>query len=133
MAGDRQAPSGTPFDPLPQLYVHEWTLTDGLLTILGTCFFGIIAVGSTFDRWVHRTETGWEEVAACDLEIMDISIFDGVLVDTLDENYNARLTVKGGIPTQMDGPDHLLIGTAQPEGTTWEWDGRLWVLSGATP
>jgi hypothetical protein len=130
MAGDTQVPSGTPFDPLPQLFVYEWTPTDGLLTILGTCFFGPLVAGGSFYRVAHRTEAGWEEVGECDLEIIDISIFQGVLVDTLEQNYNARVTAKGRVPTAPEGREHLLIGMAHPDGM-WEWDGRFWVRAGA--
>lgn len=129
MSGDKQIPSGTPFDPLPQLYVYEWTPADGLLTILGTCFFGPVVVGGRLDRVAHRTAAGWEEIGEGDLQVIDISIFQGVMVDTLEQSYNARITAKGTAPTATGGRQHLLIASAQPDGT-WEWDGRFWVRPG---
>jgi hypothetical protein len=48
MAGDRQAPSGTVFDPSPQFWIHKVERNDPP-TVIGRCWFAPVAVGMTFD------------------------------------------------------------------------------------
>jgi hypothetical protein len=48
MAGDRQSPSGTGFDPAPQFSVHE-VLGHRPLTVTGRCLFAPVRVSTIFD------------------------------------------------------------------------------------
>jgi hypothetical protein len=85
MAGDRQTPSGTDFDPCPQFWVNE---IDHLrpLTLTGQCWFAPVRIGTIFDQFTPAD--GHDPPEPCCLRVEVIQIY-GQLVDELDQVLSA--------------------------------------------
>lgn len=94
MAGDRQAPSGTVFDPSPQFWIHKVERNEPP-TVIGRCWFAPVAVGMTFDA-VASKRTGTWELDRCWLQVKEVHAY-GHLIDELDQIVSARLLLSGDL------------------------------------
>jgi hypothetical protein len=74
MAGDRQAPSGTAFDPWPQFRVHE-IVSSGPLTATGRCWFAPVTVGTIFTAFTLPGQNRSPVPARCRLHVEAISVY----------------------------------------------------------
>jgi hypothetical protein len=124
MAGDRQSPSGTNFDPSPQfcVFVVERQLP---LTVTGRCWFAPVTVGMTFDA-VASKEAGTWVPAPCRLRVEEISVWEHYMLAELDQAWSARLVLHGDFPAGL-GPESVLVAQDCPAAGNWERQGRLWV------
>ena len=125
MAGDRQSPSGTSFDPSPQFCVHaiERQLP---LTMTGRCWFAPVAVGMTFDIVATKEEAGTWAPAPCRLRVEEISVWDHYMLAELDQGWMARLVLHGDFPAGL-GPESVLVAADGLASGRWERQGPLWI------
>jgi hypothetical protein len=96
MAGDRQAPSGTAFDPWPQFWVHE-VVSSGPLTVTGRCWFAPVTVGTVFSALAVPGQRHSPVPARCRLRVEEISAY-GRPAGELDQTVSARLILGGDVP-----------------------------------
>jgi hypothetical protein len=122
MAGDRQAPSGTVFDPSPQFWIHKVERNDPP-TVIGRCWFAPVAVGMTFDA-VASKRTGTWELDRCWLQIEEIHAY-GHLIDELDQIVSARLLLSGDQPSGLVSESVLVVRNYP--SAHWERQGALWL------
>src|ERR1022692_4176906 len=99
VAGDRQSPSGTSFDPSPQFWVDAVERQQPL-TVTGRCWFAPVTVGLTFDTVASKEAGAWAP-APCRLRVEEISVWEHYMLAELDP----------------DGP----------AASNWERQGSLWV------
>jgi hypothetical protein len=125
MACERQAPSGTAFDPWPQFRVHEVVSSDPL-TVTGRCWFAPVTAGTTFIALTLPGQDHSPVPGRCRLHVEAISVY-GRPASELDQNVSASLILDGDIPPAL-APDSLLISTtASQETGRWSWAGGLWI------
>lgn len=123
MAGDRQAPSGSAFDPWPQFWVHE-VVSSGSLTVTGRCWFAPVTTGTVFTALTAPGRHRSPAAAPCRLPVEEISVY-GRLIGELDQDVSARLVLSGEIPPAL-APGSVLIATASQEDGRWRRAGSLW-------
>ena len=124
MAGDRQAPSGTAFDPRPQFWVHV-VVCSGPLTVTGRCWFAPVAVGTVFTAVAAPGRHRSPAPARCRLRVEEISAY-GRPAGELDQAVSARLILGGDVPPSL-APESVLISTASQEADRWQRAGSLWI------
>jgi hypothetical protein len=124
MAGGRQAPSGTAFDPWPQFWVHE-VVSSGSLTVTGRCWFAPVTAGTVFTALTAPGRHRRPAAVPCRLPVEEISAY-GRLIGELDQDVSARLVLSGDIPPAL-GPGSVLIATASQEAGRWRRAGSLWI------
>jgi hypothetical protein len=122
MAGDRQAPSGTVFDPSPQFWIHKVERNEPP-AVIGRCWFAPVAVGMTFDAVASRRTGAWE-LDRCCLQVKEIHAY-GHLIDELDQIVSARLLLSGDLPSGL-APESVLVSRNYPSAQ-WEFQGALWL------
>lgn len=124
MARDRQTPSGTAFDPCPQLWVHE-VVSSGPLTVTGRCYFAPVTTGTVFTAVTASGGHRSPEAVPCHLRVEKISVY-GRPADELDQVVSARLVLSGDVPP-APAPESVLIATASQEAGRWRRAGSLWI------
>jgi hypothetical protein len=122
MAGDRQAPSGSPFDPSPQFWIYQ-VECDEPPTVTGRCWFAPVAVGMTFDAVASKQAGTWE-LERCQLQVEEIRAY-GHLLDELDQTVSARLLLSGNLPLGL-ASESVLVARNYPSAQ-WERQGTLWL------
>jgi hypothetical protein len=124
VAGDRQSPSGTSFDPSPQFCVSavERQLP---LTLTGRCWFAPVTVGLTFDTVASKEAGAWAP-APCRLRVEEISVWEHYMLAELDQEWSARLVLHGDFPAGLV-PESVLVAQDCPAAGSWERQGTLWV------
>jgi len=124
VAGDRQGPSGTSFDPSPQFCVSavERQLP---LTVTGRCWFAPVTVGLTFDTVASKEAGAWAP-APCRLRVEEISVWEHYMLAELDQEWSARLVLHGDFPASLV-PESVLAAQDCPAASNWERQGSLWV------
>jgi hypothetical protein len=122
MAGDRQAPSGSPFDPSPQFWIHKVERNEPL-TVIGRCWFAPVAAGMTFNAVASR-RTGTWELDQCWLQVEEIHAY-GHLLDELDQTVSARLVLSGALPSGL-ASESVLVARNYPSAH-WERQDALWL------
>lgn len=113
MAGDRQAPSGTAFDPRPQFQVHE-VVRPAPLTVTGRCLFAPVADGTVFSGLTAPARRPPRAPGWCRLRVEEIRIL-GRRAGELDQTVSARLVLSGSLPPEL-GPGSVLIGAPRRGG-----------------
>lgn len=125
MAGDRQAPTGTAFDPRPQFCVHEHEGEgSGLVTVTGRCWFAPVAVGTVFTALAATGHYRSPEPVPCRLRVEKFSVYDRT-TDELDQSMSARLLLAGVVPTAL-APESVLISADTRDAVRWRRNGSLW-------
>lgn len=124
VAGDRQSPSGTSFDPSPQFCVNavERQLP---LTVTGRCWFAPVTVGMTFDTVASKEAGAWAP-APCRLRVEEISVWEHYMLAELDQEWSARLVLHGDFPDGLVA-ESVLVAQDCPAASSWERQGSLWV------
>jgi hypothetical protein len=124
VAGDVQGPSGTGFDPSPQVWVDRVECTPGSLAVVGRCFFGPIRLGLVFDGIVSARNGVWSlsDVLACCLRVAEIRLY-GRLVDEMSQVLSGRLVLSANAPVGL-GCDSLLVSRGSPDDGWMLRDGR---------
>jgi hypothetical protein len=124
VAGDRQTPSGTAFDPSPQFWVHEVERLRPL-TVTGRCWFAPVSLGTIFDTLVAGDGDDSRWPGPCHLRVEEISAY-GHLLDELDQTVSARLILSGVTPQGLV-PGSILVSRASPAADDWQWPDWLWL------
>lgn len=124
MAGDRQAASGTAFDPWPQFWVDE-VVTAGPLIVTGRCWFAPVTTGTVFTALTAPGRHRSTAAVACRLPVEEISVY-GHPADELDQVTSARLILSGGVPPAL-APGSVLIATAVQATRRWQRAGSRWI------
>jgi len=126
VAGTKQGPSGTPYDPAVQFAV-ERVESESPLRVVGRCWFGPIRVDTEFTAVGRKRDSGsWDRHDIKPVVVAEIAVFDRP-VEAIDQAWSALLTF-----TQFVELRHLdvLIATSGPD-QSWARDGELWVLDAA--
>ncbi len=122
MAGDRQTPTGTSFDPSPQFSVLEvgehWPLT-----VTGRCQFAPVRTGTIFDLLVTPSGNA-QTTSPCRLLVEEIRVYERP-VDELDQVWSARLVLSGDNPPLL-APQSLLVALASQDAGHWRLTNGLW-------
>ena len=124
MAGERQSPTGTGFDPSPQFCIYAIERQQPL-TVTGRCWFSPVTAGMTFDT-VASQETGAWAPVPCRLRVEEIIIWDYYMLAELDQGWSARLVLHGDLPAGLV-PESVLVAQDGPAASGWERQGGLWV------
>ena len=124
VAGDRQSPSGTSFDPSPQFWVDAVERQQPL-TVTGRCWFAPVTVGMTFDTVASKEAGAWAP-APCRLRVEEISVWEHYMLAELDQEWSARLVLHGDFPASLV-PESVLVAQDWPAASSWERQGSLWV------
>jgi hypothetical protein len=83
--------------------------------VVGTCLFAPIFVSTRFDQVATRSNDTWATHRGCNLIIDEIQMFEGVMVDSLDQGINAKLSLRGSLDEPIRTGDVLLAPTTE----TW--------------
>jgi hypothetical protein len=124
MASDRQAPSGTVFDPSPQFWIDKVERNEPP-TVLGRCWFAPVVVGMTFDAVASKRSGTWE-LDRCWLLVEEIHAY-GHLIDELNQIVSARLLLSGDRPSGLVS-ESVLVARTYPSAH-WERQGAIWLRS----
>jgi len=124
VAGDRQSPSGTSFDPSPQFCVSAVERQQPP-TVTGRCWFAPVTVGMTFDTVASKEAGAWAP-APCRLRVEEISVWEHYMLAELDQEWSARLVLHGDFPADLI-PESVLVAQDCPAASSWERQGSLWV------
>lgn len=131
MAGDRQTPSGTAFDPWPQFWVHK-VASSGPLTVAGRCGFASVTTGTIFTAFTAPGRHRWPAAVPCCLRVETISAY-GRPAHELDQTVSASLVLSGDVPAALTS-ESVLIAMAGQEPGRWRRAGSLWIWAdAATP
>jgi len=124
VAGDRQTPSGTSFDPSPQFWIYAVERQQPP-TVTGRCWFAPVAVGMTFDT-VASQEAGTWTPAPCRLRVEEIIVYEHYMLSELDQEWSAQLVLHGDFPVGLV-PESVLVAQDCPAADSWQRQDRLWV------
>jgi hypothetical protein len=124
VAGGRQSPSGTSFDPSPQFWVYAIERQQPP-TVTGRCWFAPVTVGMTFDTVASKEAGAWAP-APCRLRVEEIIVYEHYMLAELDQGWSARLVLHGDFPVGLV-PESVLVTQDCPASGSWERQGRLWV------
>ena len=123
MAGDRQTPSGTSFDPAPQFSVYQ-VVGHQPLSITGRCYFAPVKTGTVFDLHLAPGHDP-QKPDQCHLLVQEI-FFAERPVDELGQVSSARLILSGDVPPLLT-PESLLIALNSADTDQWQLAGSLWL------
>jgi hypothetical protein len=112
VAGGRQTPGGSGFDPNPQFRVQEAEPSSIGLVVTGRCWFGPLLIGTVFDRLASFSDGCWTVIDQCQLRVDEIE-FSHVLVDQLDQSCSARLVLQGPRPISLSSESLLVAFDAE--------------------
>lgn len=98
VAGDQQAPSGTPYEPAPQFWVDEVERSRPP-AVTGRCWFGPVVPGRTFSAIASRQSGAWTLIP-CLLRVEEIEAY-GHPLGQLDQVVSARLVLTGNPPPAL--------------------------------
>jgi hypothetical protein len=124
VAGDRQNPSGSSFDPSPQFWIYAGERQQPP-TVSGRCWFAPVTVGMIFDT-VASQEAGTWASAPCQLRVEEIIVYEHYMLAELDQGWSARLVLHGDFPGGLV-PESVLVAQDCPAADSWQRQDGLWV------